>query len=332
MIALMIDELIAQTMAEQHIPGLALAIVRPDQAPDLRGYGLANIEHKVPVTADTMFEIASITKLFTAQAIMLLVEDGLLQLRDEIGRILPDLPAAWHTITIENCLTHQSGIPNYTQPDAYWEQTRVDKTHNQILALVADMPLDFAPGQRSAYSNTAVYLLGMIIEHVSQMSYGDFLQQRIFAPLGMVHTRTNDYAAIIPHRAAGYEHPENQLVNKPFYSLSNTFSAGNIISSVRELALWAAGWKGLLSAESAAAMWTECISAEANERTHHIAVGLGWFFVEHMGQRFAGHNGGIVGFSSSYCHFLDDDTVIIVLVNGPAANPHEIAIAVKNTL
>jgi CubicO group peptidase (beta-lactamase class C family) len=293
-----------------------------------------------------MFEIASVTKLFTAQAIMLLVEDGLLRLEDEIGRILPDLPAAWQTITIENCLRHQSGIPSYTQPDAYWQQTRVDKTHAQIFSLVSDLPLNFAAGQRYSYDNTGFYLLGMVIEQVSQLAYGDFLQKRIFAPLNMVNTRTNDYAAIIPHRAAGYELANNQqstensqqstsdssFVNKPFYSTSNTFSAGNIVSSGRELALWAAGWQGLLSAESVAAMWTKRISPEADERDMGFVIGLGWFFVEHGGHRFAGHNGGIVGFSSSYCHFLDDDTVIIVLANGPVANPHEIAVAVKNAL
>ena len=147
-------------------------------------YGLANLEHNVPVMPETVFEIASVTKLFTSQAILRLVQDGRITLDDPVSSYLADLPEAWQPITIRHCLAHQSGIPNYTAVERYWQITRDAKSHEQMLDLVRDLPLSFAPGTRHAYDNTGFYLLGMVIEAVTEQSYGDYLERYYFRAAG----------------------------------------------------------------------------------------------------------------------------------------------------
>src|SRR5689334_8491817 len=144
----MLDAFIEKTMTERHIPGLAIAIQQRGKMLHEGYYGLANLEHQVPVSKQTVFEIASVTKVFTAQAILRLIQDGQIKLDDPLTKYVDNLPASWHAITVENCLRHQSGIPNYTAQDRYWELQRVDKSPQQVLDLVRDLPLNFAPGSR----------------------------------------------------------------------------------------------------------------------------------------------------------------------------------------
>src|SRR5258708_20683 len=188
---------IQQIMAEQHIPGLAIGVQQGETIVYEGYYGEANIEHHVPVHNHSLFEIASITKLFTAQAVLRLAQDGRIKLDDRLIGYLPDLSAAWAPVTIQHCLSHQSGIPNYTSIDRYWELTRNRKSHDEILALVRDLPMSFPPGTRHAYDNTGFYLLGMLIEAVSHKPYADVLRDLIFEPLGMADTQVNDNSHII---------------------------------------------------------------------------------------------------------------------------------------
>lgn len=225
-------------MLDQHIPGLAFAIQQNDTLLEERYYGYANLEHEVPVTADTVFEIASVTKLFTAQSILVLAQENKLRLEDEIGAYLKDLPESWKAVSIRQCLAHQSGIPSYTDVDQYWGVTKHDKSHNEILSLINALPLKFAPGHRHAYDNSGYYLLGLLIEAISGKSYDEYLRITIFEPLNMKHTRANNYSQIVPHRAQGYQFKDSGLTNKEFYSTSNTYSAGNLLSNVRDLLLW----------------------------------------------------------------------------------------------
>jgi CubicO group peptidase (beta-lactamase class C family) len=329
------ENLIQQFMAKHQLPGLAVGIQRGTDLLHESYSGLASVEHGVAVSAETCFEIASVTKLFTAQAILRLAQDARLELDAPLARYLPALPDAWHGITIRHCLAHQSGIPNYTAVERYWEITRAAKSHDEVLGLVRDLPLSFAPGTRHSYDNTGFYLLGRVIEAVIGKPYGDALRELIFAPLGMTHTQANDYRKIIPHRAQGYGLRDGVLANKDFYDISNTFSAGVLLSTVRDLLAWSAvlHTDAILNAASRDLWWTVQPSAANNERENHYRLTLGWFIVDHPQAQFYGHNGGIEGFASSLIHFPQPQVTAVVLCNSNAVgDPHQIALDLLGNL
>lgn len=324
-----ITKFVEATMKAQVIPGLALGLVTDDEVIFNEGYGLANVEHQIPVTPDTVFSIASVTKLFTATAVFQLIEQGKLNLTDPIGDHLPDLPEQWQPVQIHHLLAHQSGIKSYTEVPAYWDTTRLDVPREAILDLVADLPLQFAPGARHAYDNTSYYLLGLLIEAVSGQTYGDFLQERIFAPVGMTRTQVNDPYAVVPGRAAGYSVEGNTLRNAAYYSPSGTFSAGVLLSTVRDLSRFGASLHTdqLLTGASRQQMWTPHLSQAQNELKNYFAMGYGWFLVEPPGKRpFIGHNGGMVGFASSLTHFVEEKVTAVALYNiDTIPEPHALA-------
>lgn len=322
-------------MKERHLPGLAIAVQQGDTLLHEGYYGYANLEHQVEVNAQTVFEIASVTKLFTAQAILRLAQNEQLKLTDPIAQYVPDLPETWQAVTVQHCLAHQSGIPNYTSIDRYWELQRVDKSHHQVLDLVRNLPLNFAPGTRHSYDNTGFYLLGMVIESVTHKPYADYLKELIFTPLGMTSTQGNNYDQIIPHRAQGYNYRDGVFYNKGFYDISNTFSAGVLLSTVRDLLRWKSTLfdDRILNAEYRKLWWTQHLSAEANEKAYHYTLGLGWFAVESPLGTFWGHNGGITGFASAFLYLPETRTTGIVLCNSNAIeNPHQIALDVITQL
>lgn len=336
MIALiLVETFLKELMQVQNIPALALAIKKGDNIITEQYLGYANLEHNVPCTLETVFEIASVTKLFTTQAILLLVQDSKLKLTETVKIYIDDIPAAWDGVTIEHCLKHQSGIPSYTSVDKYWQQTRRDKAHAEVLDFVRHLPLKFPSGQRVAYDNTGFYLLGMIIEAVSGQSYSEFLQQRIFELLGMSSTQANDYSKIIPHRAQGYNYYDDECQNKDFYSISNTFSAGVLLSNVRDLLMWQASLlnDSLLREPYRKLWWQAHPSAEKNEREYGYSMGLGWFIVDSPLGQFVGHNGSIQGFASAFMCFPVHDLAAIVLCNaGHIGEPHKIVFDVMREL
>ena len=163
----------------------AVLLARDGQPIVSRGYGMANIEHGVPNTPQTVFRLGSVTKQFTAMAVVMLQERGKLSVNDPICKYLADCPPAWQPITIKNLLTHTAGIPNYTEFPDFVKTAAVDTTPAELTSRFRDKPLQFALGEKYAYSNSGYYLLGTIIERASGKAYADFLQENIFAPLGM---------------------------------------------------------------------------------------------------------------------------------------------------
>jgi CubicO group peptidase (beta-lactamase class C family) len=321
-----IDGHVRAALESQPVAGLALGLFNAGEPIFCQGYGFANLEHQVPVTPDTVFSIASITKLFTGTAVFQLVEQGKLKLTDTLGSYLPNLPKAWQPIQLHHLLAHQSGIKSYTEVPEYWETTRLDISREEILALVADLPLQFTPGERYGYDNTGYYLLGLLIEAVSGQTYGDYLQQHVFAPLQMNRTRVNDPYAIVPGRATGYNVVGGKLQNAEYYSPSGTYSAGVLLSTVNDLARFGASLysNNLLTEASRQQMWTPHLSQAQNELKNHFSVGYSWFMVEPPGKRpFIGHNGGMVGFASAFIHFRAERLTAVALYNTDTiAEPH----------
>ncbi len=196
-----VDAYIEGRMQKRHIPGVSIAIVQDGKVVRLKGYGFANVELSVPATENSVYQLASVTKMFTATAVMMLVEDGKLGLDDKITDRLSDLPPAWKVVTVGQLLSHTSGIKSYTSVRDFHKSARKDYSQREILDLVAKEPLEFAPGEKWSYSNTGYFLLGMLIEKVSGKPYGEFLSERIFKPLGMTQTRVNDLRDVIKGRA-----------------------------------------------------------------------------------------------------------------------------------
>jgi len=321
-----VDDRIRAEMKRHQIPGLSLAVLKKGKVVKAKGYGFANVEWTVPATPETVYQLASITKCFTATAVMQLVEDGKITLKDNISAHLPHLPSAWSEVTVWHLLTHSSGIKSYTQLAAIADNPEKHFNAAEMIALVADLPLEFRPGERYEYSNTGYYVLGMLIEKCSGQSYGNFLEKRIFKPAGMASTRVNDFSELIPRRANGYVLREGGIRNGVFVNPSQPFAAGALVTSVADLAKWDAALytDKILKQTTLQQMWTPAGPGTLSN------YGLGWGTRERQGRRYVQHNGGIIGFSSHMRRGLDDGLTIIVLANlsGRGIYAEEIADAV----
>lgn len=314
----MIDDYIQATITQNQIPGLSVAVMQEGEPVLVKGYGLANVEHSVPATEHTVYEIASVGKTFTATITMMLVEQGVISLDESITNYLDNSPDTWYPVTIKHILSHQSGIPSYTDAQNYWEITRLDLSKAEILALVSDLPLKFPPCEFSAYDNTGYYLLGLMLEKVTGQSYEDLLRDRIFAPLGMNATVMNHPRDIVPHRAAGYRFSNGKLINKPYYSPSVTYSAGGQLSSVTDMVKWERALCGatLLKQSTLDLMWTPHPPNHSDdwEKLRYMAC-LGWWVINYDNRRVVGHNGSILGFASNITRFIDEKITIILFCN-----------------
>ena len=301
-------------MRDLHVPGLSLAVVREGKLVKAQGYGLASLELRRPVTEDTVFEIGSLTKQFTAAALLMLVEDGRVALDAPLAKYLPDTPPAWDGITVRHLLTHSSGIPDYLGVEGLPDLSRRGLTHGEIAKVFFEkLSLEFAPGATWGYSNTGYLLLGNVIEVVSGQAYFDFLKERIFGPLGMRATRASTPTDVIPNRASGYEWRNGAFENRPALT-ENAYAAGAIVSTVGDLVKWDAALAAgrLLTKDSWRAMWT----------AHPVALGIppfdygfGWFLDTIHGGRVILHSGGTPGFSSIIHRFLEPRISVILLAN-----------------
>jgi D-alanyl-D-alanine carboxypeptidase len=305
-----IDDLVRMEMRRHQIPGLALSIIHESSKPRTSTYGVANVELNVPVGPETVFEIGSITKQFTATSILLLSQDGRLTLDDTATRHLQNTPPAWSNITLRHLLTHSSGLRTYTGQSGFEMTKRL--TQAQFIAALAEWPLDFKPGDRVKYCNSGYNLLGFIIENVSGTGYWDFVAKRIWSPLGIARSTNRDPAIVIPNRADGYLRRNGVLGNRDS-DLTDVFAAGAIAAPIGDLILWNAGLDSgkLLTESSRQQMWT----AHTLNDGMPCAYGLGWRIAEFEGRLSIGHSGSTSGFSASMQKFPGDKLTILVLCN-----------------
>lgn len=316
-----IDRYMEAQIINLHISGASLAVVRGGKIVKARGYGFADLQSSAVATPETVYEIGSMTKQFTAVAVMMLAEEGKLSLDDSLTKYFPAAPAWWNKITIRHLLTHTSGIRNHVAVPGYMDLFRTSITgktfpaREDLLNEFYQLPKEFAPGETWAYDNTGFYLLGVIIEKIGGKSYWDFLNERIFKPLAMTHTRSTESSEIVPHRAAGYGWTGRTWENRPILAPFVAFSAGSILSTVEDLAKWDAALytEKLLKKSSLEKMWTP-----ARTNSGELAAfdyGFGWFIEKYRGHRNILHSGGTPGFSSVMHRFADDRMTIIILTN-----------------
>jgi CubicO group peptidase (beta-lactamase class C family) len=280
-----------------------------------RGYGLANIELGVENTPATKFRLGSITKQFTAAAILQLAERGRLAVGDPVSKHIPGSPEAWSRVTIHHLLTHTSGIPSYTDRADYRQRMREPAgSPLDFIERFRHLPLDFPPGTRFHYDNSGYYLLGAIIEQVSGMKYEEYLRKNIFEPLQMSDTGYDRPSAILTGRASGYSTGKGgTVINAPFLDMGQPYAAGSLYSTVLDLYKWdrALYTSKVLSPQSIAAAF----HPGQHEWSANIRYGYGWGITEVHGHKVVGHGGGINGFSTVIWRAVEEDAVVIVLSN-----------------
>jgi CubicO group peptidase (beta-lactamase class C family) len=311
------------TEAQGHSFRGAVLVGRNGKVVFEKAYGLADEEWNVPNTPTTKFRIASLSKQFTAACILLLQERGRLKVRDPISRYLNDLPQAWQSITIHQLLTHTSGIFNYTDSPQLAKLNRTGATPQEMIALVADNPLDFTPGSRLHYTNTGYILLGMIIEKAAGRPYAEFLKSNIFEQLGMTNSGYDRASDIVKERASGYRIKDGHIANSDFIDMTIPYAAGGIYSTVEDMYLWnealAQGGR-LLSEDSLKQMFTEY--PEATYQGQHYGYGV-VISRQKFGKLLYYHGGGVEGFSSSIQRYPNDRVSIVVLSNLSSFKPWE---------
>jgi N-acyl-D-amino-acid deacylase len=319
-----IDTIVREEMAAQRVPGLAVAVVRGGEVVSAKGYGLANVEHDVAVTPQTIFQSGSVGKQFTATAVMLQVEDGKLSLTDPISKFFPAAPDSWRNITVRHLLTHTSGIPDYN--DGLLDY-RKDYTEDDLVTFATSLQLDFVPGAEWKYSNTAYQLLGIIIRKVSGSFYGDVLRDRVFKPLGMTTARIISEADIVPNRAAGYRLEGGELRNQQWVSPSlNTTADGSLYLSLQDLIAWDRGIRAgaVLRPES----WRQIFTPVTLSGGRLHPYGFGFQVDRIAGREVQRHGGSWQGFQTYIARYGGPggggDITVIALANLAQALPKRV--------
>ncbi|MEP0871496.1 serine hydrolase [Trichocoleus desertorum AS-A10] len=279
-----------------------------------QGYGMANLEHSVPNTTQTKFRLASLTKQFTAAAILQLQAQGLLDVQAAIATYLPDYPNG-DRITIHQLLNHTAGIPNYTAFPDYATQKRLSMSVAEVVAWFKDKPLEFETGDQHRYSNSGYTLLTHILETVSEQPYAEYVRSHLFEPLGMTSSGYDTDWDILPHRASGYDLTDTGYGNAEFIDMSVPTGAGGLYSTVEDLYKWdqALDTEAVLGDRAKAQMFAATVPvSEAGEKVYY---GYGWIVAEQLGRKHITHGGGIDGFCTIISRYPDDQVTVIVLSN-----------------
>jgi D-alanyl-D-alanine carboxypeptidase len=306
-----IDQDVARVLARTETPGATILVIRDGQPVYSHAFGLRALEARLPAGMDTHYEIGSITKQFTAAAILQLQDAGKLDIDAKVSTYLPDVPHAGE-VTLRQLLTHTSGLPDYFGliDD---EQATKPITFKELMCLVADWPLDFPPGSRASYSNTGYIILGRIIEVTSHESYRQYIRAHLLEPAGMTQSFTVPDEPSLVTMAVGYRHANGKLARGLTIHDSFSWSAGDLVSTVADVEKWneaLAGGKIVPKADYAL-MSTPQMSTSAE----NTGYGLGLFIDKVNDQPRIGHTGGSFGFTTANFYFPDQKLRIIVLTN-----------------
>jgi CubicO group peptidase (beta-lactamase class C family) len=301
-------------------PGGAALIVQDGETLYRKAFGMANLELDVEMSPEHVFRIGSITKQFTACAILKLAEEGKLDLQDDITTFIEDYPTHGYTITIEHLLTHTSGIKSYTSmSELTMEVRRKDFTPPELVDYFKNQPMDFAPGEEFRYNNSAFFLLGYIVELVSGKSYENYIDSTFFKALGMKNSYYGSTSRIIHNRADGYAKTGDGYKNDDFLSMTLPYSAGSLLSTVDDLYTW---YKAVMSnkviSESSLKKATTSYVLNNGKPTGY---GYGWFLGNIQGSTNIYHGGGINGYLTASLFLPEENLFVVVFSNCTCNDP-----------
>ena len=322
-----IDEIIMAPIRDGQIAGASVAVVHRGEPVAIRGYGWANLQLRVPTPENAVYEIGSITKQFTSSGLLQLQEQGLVDLDADMSTYLPDFPTQGNQITVRELLDHTSGIRGYTEMATARPYFVRRVPRDSLLALVGAHPFDFPTGEHEIYNNSAYYLAGMILEKVSGITYEEYVEERLFAELGMDRSQYCSETEIQEGKVNGYDASEDGLLNKGFIVHNVPFAAGSLCSSARDLATWLGALHGgeVLTDESYAQMISPGDLNDGTRTRYALALSTG----DILGHPALSHGGGIDGFQSQSLYLTDEDLAVVVLANtagppGPGALAEQI--------
>ncbi len=306
------DSLFTAEIDSANIAGAAVALIKNGESLLTTTYGLADLEYDIPMPLEASFEIGSVTKQFTAVAILKLRKEGKLKLEDDITEYL-EFDTQGRNVTVGQLLNHTSGIASYTEMPEFWPLSVQRHERDTLLRLVEKAGFLFEPGEALIYNNSAYFMLGLIIEKVSEQSYEDYLAENLFQPLGMSNSYYCDSRLVRKNRAHGYNYAPNGLTRKPYIDHTWPYAAGSLCSTVADLALWIQALHGgkVLDEEDYKLLVTPGVLNDGSQLRY--AMGLD----HHMdrGNRMIGHGGGIHGFLSETRYYPDQDLIAIILLN-----------------
>lgn len=315
-----IYQLAQDALRDHPAPGISIGVQHGGEVVFAGGFGYADLENEVPATADTVYRIGSVTKQFTAAAAMLLVEEGRLDLSADLRDYLPDYDTQGFEIPVERLLNHTSGIKGYTEMPEFWERSRLDLGHEAMLELFSEPPFEFEPGDRYQYNNSGYYLLGVLVEQLSGMSYTAFLETRLFEPLDLERTHYLRNGPVVPGRAEGYEvGADGGFVNDEPLSMELPYAAGSLGASVVDLLAWQ---RALTSGNAVSAASYERMAARGSlVNGDPVHYGYGLSLGEEHGLAKVSHGGGINGFRAQLALYPEEDLGIAVLINSGSGQP-----------
>ncbi len=305
-------------------PGAAALIAKDGKVIYRKAFGSADLELNVPMKPENVFELGSITKQFTAVAILMLMEQGKLHLEDTITRFIPDYPTHGKKITIHQLLNHTSGIKSYTDMASFEKLARTDMSPTELIAVFKNEPMDFDPGEKWHYNNSGYILLGSIIEKASGQSYASFIQEHIFNKLGMVHSYYGSKSTLIPNRAHGYQPTKDGFANADYLSMSLPYAAGSLMSTVDDMLLWSQAIHNntLITAASK----QKAFSNYTLNNGDLDYYGYGWAPNEINGIPTIEHGGGIFGYTTMGIYAPAQNLYAIVLTNTSSPAPVDVTI------
>ena len=301
------DDFIKAEMQRQNIPGLSLAVIKDGKIIKAEGYGLANTKLKIPARAETVYRIASVSKQFIATGIMLLVQEGRLNLDDAISKYLVGSPSTWKDITVRHCLTHTSGLVR----EGPGFHSRKIQSDAEVIKSGYSLPLQFEAGEKYQYSNLGYFVLAEIIYKVSGQPWPDYISEKVFKPSGMNTTYPTNTKETVLNRAAGYvDNNKLQEVNDNWPALR---PSGAFLSTVLDMAKWDAMLytDKILNESSRQQMWAP---AKLNDGSTY-PYGFGWELGSFRGHRMVHHGGGGPGIRTVFARFVDDRLSFIILIN-----------------
>ncbi len=314
-----IDSIAQAFLEDGRAAGMSIAVVKGNDTLALRGFGKADIELDVATPERAVYEIGSVTKQFTAAAILQLQDEGKLSLDDEITKYLPDYPTQGYRVTIRRLLDHTSGIKGYTELPGFGAIMTRKLPKDTLVALFKNEKFDFAPGDGEVYNNSAYFLAGLIIEKVTGKSYGDYVKETLFDKVGMTDSRYCSESAITPRKAHGYDMGPGGLRNKGYIDHTYPYAAGSLCSTVGDLVAWNRALHGgrVLSARAYRELVTPATLNDGTTLRYAKGLALHTF----AGHRTIEHGGGINGYLSESAYFPDQDAIIVVLINtaGPVS-------------